>query len=486
MLHRVGAAQLRATTEREMRRRWSRHRHDPAGNITAITDDGHAAYNRTFGYDDLHRLVTANTGFSLWSTGSFTYDRMGNMLTATLGGNTRTFTYQGTTPLLNTATGLTGSMSYDDAGNETKSPAGDPGVPPVEYSPRNHITSQYVRTYDRCQEEYGMACVQPDIVQEWRSNRYDGRGVRVLSSKIIVDDTISLDPPPTDVYFYTPELSMLNVVAHKTGRTADVIWFGSRPVADHGDTDLRYTYTDHLGTPTLQTTPTATITWRAEYEPFGNVYALRAGTSKDDQPLRFPGQQVFYSTGAGEESYNIFRWYRSGWGRYTQADPLARFVPVWQPAEISAALYGYAGTNPLSYVDPNGLKCCECPEGIWSYKGGSGGFGLLVGLQYQVGTFTCVSKPSLKVGVKTTCVQGGLLLYINAGSFETSAVPVGIIGAEACNAEDLFDPADGMTAGGKFGVGVSGSPKGGTISIGLGVGLAFGGQKCWSTPDKDW
>ena len=348
MLHRVGAAQLRATTEREMRRRWSRHRHDPAGNITAITDDGHAAYNRTFGYDDLHRLVTANTGFSLWSTGSFTYDRMGNMLTATLGGNTRTFTYQGTTPLLNTATGLTGSMSYDDAGNETKSPAGDPGVPPVEYSPRNHITSQYVRTYDRCQEEYGMACVQPDIVQEWRSNRYDGRGVRVLSSKIIVDDTISLDPPPTDVYFYTPELSMLNVVAHKTGRTADVIWFGSRPVADHGDTDLRYTYTDHLGTPTLQTTPTATITWRAEYEPFGNVYALRAGTSKDDQPLRFPGQQVFYSTGAGEESYNIFRWYRSGWGRYTQADPLARFVPVWQPAEISAALYGYAGTNPLS------------------------------------------------------------------------------------------------------------------------------------------
>ena len=141
---------------------------------------------------------------------------------------------------------------------------------------------------------------------------------------------------------------MLNIVSPSTGRTADVIWFGSRPVADHGASTPRYTFTDHLGTPILQTAPSATVTWRAEYEPFGNVYALRQGGVADDQPLRFPGQQVFSSTSGGEESYNIFRWYRSGWGRYTQADPLSPMAAASEP-------YRYVRSNPILKADPLGL-----------------------------------------------------------------------------------------------------------------------------------
>ncbi len=287
---------------------------------------------------------------------------------------------------------------------------------------------------------------------------------------------------------YTPELQLLAETEITTAASPPIqyeyVWFAGQPLAQITTATgaIDWYFNDHLGTPILQTDVNANVTWRVEYEPYGELYSYRAGATKH-QPLRFPGQE---NDGSEELSYNIFRWYRAGWGRYTQADPLARFVPVWQPAEISAALYGYAGANPLIYVDPNGLKCCECPEGIWSYKGGSGGFGALIGLTYQVGTYTCESKPSLKVDVKTTCIQGGLLLFINAGSFETSVVPAGIIGAEACNVEDLFDPADGMSGGGKFGAGVSGGPKGATVSLGLGVGVAFGGQKCWSYPDKDW
>jgi YD repeat-containing protein len=291
---------------------------DPAGNIIAIADDTNAGYSRTFGYDDLHRLITANTGGALWGSGAFTYDAMGNMLSATLGAVHRAFSHQGTTPKIDAAPGLAGSMIYDAAGNELNSPAGNPGdeSPAALYSPRNLLVAQFVREYDRCYEEYGTVCIQPDIVQVWRSNMYDGRGVRVVSSEVIVSQTISGydSPPELTLYFYTPELAMLNVIAPSTGRVADVIWFGSRPVADHDGATVRYTFTDHLGTPILQTSTAAAIVWRAEYEPFGNLHTLRAGITPDDQPLRFPGQQVAYTTAAGEESYNVFRWYRGGVG----------------------------------------------------------------------------------------------------------------------------------------------------------------------------
>jgi uncharacterized protein RhaS with RHS repeats len=43
----------------------------------------------------------------------------------------------------------------------------------------------------------------------------------------------------------------------------------------------------------------------------------------------------------------MFRWYRAGWGRYTQADP-ASF-------EGGLNLYAYSLGNPLFFFDPNGL-----------------------------------------------------------------------------------------------------------------------------------
>src|SRR5206468_4846614 len=55
------------------------------GNIMSIHDATDATYNRDFGYDDLNRLVTANTGTALWGTGSYAYDAMGNLMSRSLG-----------------------------------------------------------------------------------------------------------------------------------------------------------------------------------------------------------------------------------------------------------------------------------------------------------------------------------------------------------------------------------------------------------------
>ena len=153
--------------------------------------------------------------------------------------------------------------------------------------------------------------------------------------------------------------------------TARDVWFANVPVAqiDYNDLGtLRYTFTDHLGTPTLQTSSTGSIIWQTEREPYGKLYRVRTG-KESAQPLRLPGQEM---AADGNESYNMFRWYRSGWGRYTQADPINVGSLVYIPAPgisldhafaLKAAYsvssqqqnaFGYAQGVPIDYSDPRG------------------------------------------------------------------------------------------------------------------------------------
>ena len=56
---------------------------------------------------------------------------------------------------------------------------------------------------------------------------------------------------------------------------------------------------------------------------------------------------------------NMFRWYRAGWGRYTQVDPFAD--PTWREPNV----FAYVRQNPLRSSDPLGLytvdrSCYTC------------------------------------------------------------------------------------------------------------------------------
>ena len=55
---------------------------------------------------------------------------------------------------------------------------------------------------------------------------------------------------------------------------------------------------------------------------------------------------------------NIFRWYRPGWGRYTQSDPLGLSIGS------SPNLYGYVDGRPLVATDRLGLVTSQagCPQ----------------------------------------------------------------------------------------------------------------------------
>ncbi|MBD0323998.1 MAG: VCBS repeat-containing protein, partial [Aldersonia sp.] len=128
--------------------------------------------------------------------------------------------------------------------------------------------------------------------------------------------------------FYTPTLNLLATTTAALTATPTIayeyVWFGSEPVAQWEATGtIQWYFNDHLGTPLLQTDASANVVWRVEYDPYGRVFAFRTGASKH-QPLRFPGQE---SSPGSELLYNIHRWYRAGWGRYAQSDPLESASP---------------------------------------------------------------------------------------------------------------------------------------------------------------
>jgi hypothetical protein len=69
----------------------------------------------------------------------------------------------------------------------------------------------------------------------------------------------------------------------------------------------------------------------------------------------------------GEENYNVFRWYRAGWSRYTQPDP-ANLLS-------DPNLFAYGRDNSLVSTDRLGLWCGSgwnekfVPDSLWSVFG---------------------------------------------------------------------------------------------------------------------
>lgn len=116
----------------------------------------------------------------------------------------------------------------------------------------------------------------------------------------------------------------------------------------YGANEWLHVHSDHLQTPLFLTNQVGEKVWEWDRGPFGT------GQPNEDPDgdgtlirfnVRFPGQYYDIETGL---HYNWNRYYDPQTGRYITSDPIGLRGGV--------NTYGYAGQNPLIYIDFNGLK----------------------------------------------------------------------------------------------------------------------------------
>lgn len=295
--------------------------------------------NQTFSYDYLGQLQSATVG---GTTYAFTYESDHNRTARIIGANTYT---NGIAPTSNrltsiqTATG-TVPVSYDSAGNTLTDDAAT-----YTYSARGRLSKATVGTnavsylHNGLEQRVAKSGPTSMVATGVAYYVYDEAG-RLLgeydANQVPVYETIYLNDTP---------VAVVKQVRTVSGKTTAVT------------TNLSFVYADHLETPRMVVRSSdQVIQWRWDTsEPFGatpaNENPSALGTFAYNQ--RFPGQVYDKETG------NFYNWHRDfdpSTGRYLQSDPIG----------IAGGIntYTYVGGNPLSYVDPDGLLIMSTIGGV--------------------------------------------------------------------------------------------------------------------------
>jgi RHS repeat-associated protein len=164
---------------------------------------------------------------------------------------------------------------------------------------------------------------------------YDGFGQRVVKLGSITATTL---------YQYDHAGHLLEENDGAGNTRVDYVYLDERPVATIQPTTgkVYFLHDDTLGTPQLATDAGQFVQWAATYQPFGYT---STGVGLIVQNLRLPGHEFDLETGI---YHNGFRDYAQSLGRYLESDPIG--------LSGGPNAYGYAGENPVKFVDPLGLN----------------------------------------------------------------------------------------------------------------------------------
>ena len=292
--------------------------YDAAGNVASITDSVDSSFNRTFGYDAVNRMVTAN---GPWGGGSMAYDGRGNMTSYVLGSEQRSYSYDGSNRL----------ATYSRVGSSTIAYAYD------AYGNASSTISSIPFTYDNASNLVGTGA---------EVNSYDGANTRV--KKVFSGVT---------VYEFRNAWGQLLVEWRKQPGYQDQlkenIFAGGKRIVERstdfipGGAEQPYTLMflqpDAAGSVISSTWAGGGLLFKENYEPYG-VQRSAAGIGYNQQ--WFAGQKQ----DASDLIYMGARYYNPVLGRFLSIDP-----KEVDPQDLhSFNRYAYANNNPNRYVDPDG------------------------------------------------------------------------------------------------------------------------------------
>jgi RHS repeat-associated protein len=297
---------------------------DSVTNLTSVKLS--STVGNTFVYDGLNRLKQVND-LSANPQWRYTYDGTGNRLTEQQGTQTAvSYTY----PLDSHHLKAVGSTlrGYDNIGNTTSIGTGA-GELDFHYDDTNRM--------DQLQ-------VSGALAKQYLTNAL---GQRVMKSK-------SGDSTQTVRTVFDEQGHRLGDFNASNGTVAEYLWMDDVPVGvlDGATSSVKYIEPDHLGTPRAVIDPTSNVaiwSWPILNDPFGKGPPVNLNGSTFALNLRFPGQYFDSESGM---SYNYFRDYDAGTGRYVESDPIGLLAGV--------STYAYVNASPISRSDQRGLAYGAC------------------------------------------------------------------------------------------------------------------------------
>ena len=317
--------------------------YDSVGNLAA-TGYGTGNVTRSYGYDELNRLVsdtlTSGAG-SVLRADTYTYDSNDNRLSRTIspapikGAGTNTYSYDQADRLTSWTdpTGSTKTYSYDPAGNRTKV-NNNVSV----YDARNELTRQATTTFT-----YNP---RGDLTSTTTGNGTTTTQIFDAFDRMISDNGVG--------YTY----DALDRITSHNGNTTLYTGTEKEPVSDsnqtfsrdpagsllgfHTGTTAREILTDaHHDVVSTFTTDATSIGAQIVYDPYGTTLTT-AGTVPD------VGYQSSWTDPISDRINMQARWYGPGRADFLSSDTYN--VPN---------KYNYANDNPLTSTDPTGHLFCD-------------------------------------------------------------------------------------------------------------------------------
>ena len=218
------------------------------------------------------------------------------------------------------------------------------------------------------------------------TSQYSGcqRIRKVVANGSIVEERIYLGSYEIYRKFVSSSLTLKRTTVHVIDDTGRIAMLQVRTVGTDPSpaTLVRYIYSNHLSTASLELDDTAAIISYEEYHPYGTTsyQAANATINATAKRYRYTGKERDEETGL---YYHGARYYCPWLARWCAADPINNewYNAVngqpgrnheWQFVELTASSYEYCYANPVRFTDPIG----EQPIGgigriIVSYPPGS-------------------------------------------------------------------------------------------------------------------